>query len=125
MSSNFKQKSLLSLSNRIENHDRPSSVPPRVLSPMLSDHNLNNNRSSSIPPGSERSRTSSDPQNGISLDLMGHLQRSGPSVVKTRTGSVLTRGFILKTDFYPSGRSLYSSATNRLSYVLLQVGLWI
>lgn len=42
---------------------------------------------------------------GNSLDLMGHLQRSGPSIVKTRTGSVLSRGFILKTDFYPSGAS--------------------
>ncbi|KAJ7081810.1 inositol hexakisphosphate-domain-containing protein [Mycena belliarum] len=43
---------------------------------------------------------------GTSLDLMTHLQRSGPSVVKTRTGSVLSRGFILKTDHYPSGRAL-------------------
>ncbi|KAI0027879.1 inositol hexakisphosphate-domain-containing protein [Vararia minispora EC-137] len=37
---------------------------------------------------------------------MPQLQRSGPSIVKTRTGSVLSRGFILKTDFYPSGRAL-------------------
>ncbi|KAJ7471451.1 inositol hexakisphosphate-domain-containing protein [Mycena galericulata] len=37
---------------------------------------------------------------------MAHLQRSGPAVVKTRTGSVLSRGFILKTDHYPSGRAL-------------------
>ncbi|KAI0685965.1 inositol hexakisphosphate-domain-containing protein [Cytidiella melzeri] len=37
---------------------------------------------------------------------MHQLQRSGPSVVKTRTGSVLSRGFILKTDHYPSGRAL-------------------
>ncbi|OJT02262.1 Paladin [Trametes pubescens] len=36
------------------------------------------------------------------LDLMPQLQRSGPSLVKTRTGSVLQRGFILKTDHYPS-----------------------
>ncbi|KDQ57083.1 hypothetical protein JAAARDRAFT_194263 [Jaapia argillacea MUCL 33604] len=40
------------------------------------------------------------------LDLIPLLQRSGPSVVKTRTGSVLSRGFILKTDHYPSGRAL-------------------
>ncbi|TFK90507.1 hypothetical protein K466DRAFT_660775 [Polyporus arcularius HHB13444] len=40
------------------------------------------------------------------LDLMPQLQRSGPSIVKTRTGSVLQRGFILKTDHYPSGRAL-------------------
>ncbi|EPQ54220.1 hypothetical protein GLOTRDRAFT_116807 [Gloeophyllum trabeum ATCC 11539] len=37
---------------------------------------------------------------------MSHLQRSGPSIVKTRSGSVLSRGFILKTDYYPSGRAL-------------------
>ncbi|OCH86618.1 hypothetical protein OBBRIDRAFT_890367 [Obba rivulosa] len=40
------------------------------------------------------------------LDLMPQLQRSEPSVVKTRNGSVLSRGFILKTDHYPSGRAL-------------------
>ncbi|TBU33470.1 inositol hexakisphosphate-domain-containing protein [Dichomitus squalens] len=37
---------------------------------------------------------------------MPQLQRSGPSIVKTRSGSVLSRGFILKTDHYPSGRAL-------------------
>ncbi|KAG2071110.1 hypothetical protein BDR04DRAFT_1016893 [Suillus decipiens] len=37
---------------------------------------------------------------------MDNLKRAEPSVVKTRTGSVLSRGFILKTDYYPSGRAL-------------------
>ncbi len=37
------------------------------------------------------------------LDLMPQLLRSGPSIVKTRSGSVLSRGVILKTDHYPSG----------------------
>jgi hypothetical protein len=37
------------------------------------------------------------------LNLMPNLLRSGPSVVKTRQGSVLSRGFILKTDYWPSG----------------------
>ncbi|KAI9453330.1 inositol hexakisphosphate-domain-containing protein [Russula earlei] len=37
---------------------------------------------------------------------MPHLLRSAPSIVKTRSGSVLSRGFILKTDHYPSGRAL-------------------
>ncbi|KAJ7249237.1 inositol hexakisphosphate-domain-containing protein [Mycena haematopus] len=90
--------------------DRPLSVPP--LLPAAKSEPLNN-RSSSIPPGASRhNRISSDvhsPQQGptvTSLDLMAHLQRSGPSVVKTRTGSVLSRGFILKTDHYPSGRAL-------------------
>lgn len=40
------------------------------------------------------------------LDLMGSLKRAEPSVVKTRTGSVLSRGFILKTDYHPSGQYL-------------------
>ncbi|KZT41862.1 hypothetical protein SISSUDRAFT_1069720 [Sistotremastrum suecicum HHB10207 ss-3] len=37
---------------------------------------------------------------------MALLVRAAPSVVKTRSGSVLSRGFILKTDHYPSGRAL-------------------
>lgn len=37
------------------------------------------------------------------VDLMVNLKRAEPSVVKTRSGSVLSRGFILKTDYYPSG----------------------
>ncbi|KAL1753037.1 inositol hexakisphosphate-domain-containing protein [Schizophyllum commune] len=41
-----------------------------------------------------------------SLDSMAHLQRAVASTVKTRSGSVLSRGFILKTDYYPSGRAL-------------------
>lgn len=40
------------------------------------------------------------------LDLMAFLLRSEPAVVKTRSGSVLSRGSILKTDHYPSGRAL-------------------
>lgn len=40
------------------------------------------------------------------MDLMAHLQRSESSIVKTRSGSVLSRGFILKTDHYPSGEFL-------------------
>jgi hypothetical protein len=37
------------------------------------------------------------------LDLTAQLLRSGHAVVKSRTGSVLSRGFIMKTDHYPSG----------------------
>lgn len=40
------------------------------------------------------------------LDIMAQLLRAGPSVVKTRSGSVLSRGFIMKTDHYPSGTRL-------------------
>jgi hypothetical protein len=37
------------------------------------------------------------------LDLMGNLKRPEPFVVKTRAGSVLSRGFALKTDYYRPG----------------------
>jgi hypothetical protein len=45
-----------------------------------------------------------DASSGPISDLMPHLHRSAPSIVKTRSGSVLSRGFILKTDHYPSGK---------------------
>ncbi len=56
------------------------------------------------------------------LDLMPQLQRSGPSIVKTRTGSVLQRGFILKTDHYPSGmlESQHSERENRADHRAVQ-----
>ncbi|KAL1739376.1 inositol hexakisphosphate-domain-containing protein [Schizophyllum fasciatum] len=47
-----------------------------------------------------------DASSAPSLDSMAHLQRAVASAVKTRSGSVLSRGFILKTDYYPSGRAL-------------------
>jgi hypothetical protein len=40
------------------------------------------------------------------LDATETLLRATPAVVKARTGSVLARGFILKTDYYPDGTSL-------------------
>ncbi|KAJ7873158.1 inositol hexakisphosphate-domain-containing protein [Mycena leptocephala] len=83
--------------------DRPVSVPPSL--PASKSDPLNN-RPSSIPPGALGHHRISSDAGGTSLDLMAHLQQSGPSVVKTRSGSVLSRGFILKTDHYPSGRAL-------------------
>ncbi|KAI0317069.1 inositol hexakisphosphate-domain-containing protein [Amylostereum chailletii] len=88
---------------------RPSSVPPsstpRVasspLSPVAARALANRNPSEPALSGAEREISPASP-----LDLMPQLQRSGPSIVKTRTGSVLSRGFILKTDYYPSGRAL-------------------
>lgn len=101
--------------------DRPVSVPPSL--PASKSDPLNN-RPSSIPPGAlGHHRISSDvltaqkAQTGTSLDLMSHLQRSGPSVVKTRTGSVLSRGFILKTDHYPSGMSMGRNFLRRTQFV--------
>ncbi|KAF9485182.1 hypothetical protein BDN70DRAFT_910314 [Pholiota conissans] len=80
---------------------RPASVPPSAGIHTLHNRGslLSSNRPASIPPPGHQSK------NG-SLDLIDLLERSEPSVVKTRTGSVLSRGFILKTDHYPSGRAL-------------------
>ncbi|KAJ3508107.1 hypothetical protein NLJ89_g5936 [Agrocybe chaxingu] len=78
--------------------NRPSSIPP-TLQNKYSYPNLRDPRSSGGGAGI-------DDGGAASLDLTDLLQRSGPSVVKTRTGSVLSRGFILKTDHYPSGRAL-------------------
>ncbi|KAF9453485.1 hypothetical protein P691DRAFT_780955 [Macrolepiota fuliginosa MF-IS2] len=93
--------------------DRSSSAPPTALHNPELAHSLS---SSSSPerPSAMKSRTvpryPSDPQPATptttSLDLVNILQRSEPAIVKTRSGSVLTRGFILKTDHYPSGRAL-------------------
>jgi hypothetical protein len=48
------------------------------------------------------------------LDATETLLRATPAVVKARTGSVLARGFVLKTDYYPNGTSI----TNKPSPVL-------
>ena len=47
-----------------------------------------------------------DSQGLQAQDATPTLIRSVPSIVKTRTGSVLSRGMILKSDHYPSGRAL-------------------
>ncbi|TFK46087.1 hypothetical protein OE88DRAFT_1668241 [Heliocybe sulcata] len=98
--------------------DRPSSVPPgphnaaynSVSSVLQHVRSLASTpvptRVASDPSSPTPRREASTPSSGTGLDLMPNLQRSGPSIVKTRTGSVLSRGFILKTDHYPSGRAL-------------------
>jgi len=121
-----------SLLSKQEKHtDRPVSVPPTPdgstrLSPMFA-RLQNEARSSSIPPrltqrhahsdssrsgsGRPSSRASSwdrgDSGSSLDTDMMTVLHRSEPSVVKTRSGSVLSRGMILKTDHYPSGMPLF------------------
>ncbi|KAF8969228.1 inositol hexakisphosphate-domain-containing protein [Flammula alnicola] len=89
---------------------RSASVPPNAIRGSL----LSSSRPASIPPPRQNKITPSasdsnllkDPTGATSLDLIDLLERSEPSVVKTRSGSVLSRGFILKTDHYPSGRAL-------------------
>jgi hypothetical protein len=91
-----------SVSPKFASNLHPFSLTPRPArtsdSPMPTIQ-----RPQSLPP---RSNTEADGSPASRSDLMPHLQRSAPSIVKTRTGSVLSRGFILKTDFYPSGRAL-------------------
>ncbi|KAJ3797672.1 inositol hexakisphosphate-domain-containing protein [Lentinula aff. detonsa] len=98
------------LASSLRDPDRPHSVPPlstSVINPEQDSRRptsvANFRRNINAAPLASTSRSSTP---GNSLDLMSFLQRSGPSIVKTRTGSVLSRGFILKTDFYPSGRAL-------------------
>jgi hypothetical protein len=79
---------------------RPISIPP----PLEGGHRRTNSDS--------LRETGKEP---TALDLSSFLQRSEASVVKTRTGSVLSRGFILKTDHYPSGERL-SLAVSGLLY---------
>ena len=118
------------LSKQEEHTARPVSVPPTAdgstrLSPMFA-RLQNEARSSSIPPrltqrhahsdtsrsgsGRPSSRPSSWDRTSdsapLDTDMMTVLHRSEPSVVKTRSGSVLSRGMILKTDHYPSGMPL-------------------
>ncbi|KAF9561985.1 hypothetical protein CPC08DRAFT_707027 [Agrocybe pediades] len=108
-----------SLLSKALQDERPASSPPNTahLRTALSNYHQTHARSSSIPrtlnghatPPRNRSDTpplSKDDHAAKSLDLIGLLERSEPSVVKTRNGSVLSRGFILKTDHYPSGRAL-------------------
>ncbi|CCL99307.1 uncharacterized protein FIBRA_01323 [Fibroporia radiculosa] len=87
---------------------RSSSAPPDPDRPLSSvPARLSANSPLHRPPSESQQRTDSTGlYGGAPLDIMPQLQRSGPSVVKTRTGSVLSRGFILKTDHYPSGRAL-------------------
>jgi hypothetical protein len=99
----------------------PEDISPKLpQAPLLAKASSAPGTSRSLSPGpralpfqSRQTHNRSDPLLGAakltagnesSMDLMAHLQRSGSSIVKTRTGSVLSRGFILKTDHYPSGK---------------------
>ena len=114
---NQRETHTLSMSTRLTPNGRPiladegrAATVPLVNGPTT--RSLSDSRPSSIPPASrcparlpsEGSLDASrDDAGATSLDLTDLLRRSEPSVVKTRNGSVLSRGFILKTDHYPSG----------------------
>lgn len=110
---------------------RASSAPPSGprkaslhLPPSSTGHpSLEPHRYQTDPPPSP----SANGPSATSLDLMNSLQRSEGAVVKTRSGSVLSRGFILKTDHYPSGAHLtldvHLSSTHNLSGRALDLDL--
>jgi hypothetical protein len=87
----------------------PPKLAPQSQSSFLTPHPVRTaaspfpiiQRPQSSPPHAISERDGSP---GPISDLMPHLHRSAPSIVKTRSGSVLSRGFILKTDHYPSGK---------------------
>lgn len=85
----------------------PLSLTPRPV-PTSASPIPEIQRSQSSPP---LSKTERDGSLSFLSDLMPHLHRSAPSIVKTRSGSVLSRGFILKTDHYPSGESMSSPSS--------------
>ncbi|KAG6332100.1 hypothetical protein ID866_6987 [Astraeus odoratus] len=83
---------------------RPASAPFAHKSLVSGEHLSPRDNS---PRSASESRLSLPTKEAIEpLDLMVNLKRSEASIVKTRTGSVLSRGFILKTDYHPSGRAL-------------------
>jgi len=86
---------------RLASLSRPVSITPHPVHPSAPPVLIQ--RPQSSPPISTTAERDSF---FVSLpDLMPHLSKSAPSIVKTRSGSVLSRGFILKTDHYPSGGS--------------------
>ena len=96
------------LSNALSEKGRASSAPPDTMRGSFSS---TIQPGSIPPPGPRKFWPSSSDTNfpreprATSLDLIDYLERSEQSLVKTRSGSVLSRGCILKTDHYPSGMS--------------------
>ncbi|OJA21653.1 hypothetical protein AZE42_09324 [Rhizopogon vesiculosus] len=84
--------------------ERPASVPLDRPALRLVSGGTDTRRPPRV--SSDSTMATTGKQAVAPLDLMGNLKRAEPSIVKTRTGSVLSRGFILKTDYYPSGRAL-------------------
>ena len=106
------------MSGQTHSVDTVKGIPTRSLSVPAIQPSVHQSKPSPLRNMSERAASiPASPQKSASprddtlskdipmLDLVSHLQRSESSVVKTRSGSVLTRGFILKTDHYPSGKS--------------------
>ncbi|KAK7031228.1 hypothetical protein VNI00_013644 [Paramarasmius palmivorus] len=97
---------------------RPISVPPSSGESMNRDSGLgirlpsvSSRPASAAPQQSKHHRNFSSPSyrainTGASLDLMGHLQRSGPAIVKTRRVSFVMWSVYLNGDESLAGRAL-------------------
>jgi len=85
------------LPKALSEEGRASSVPPNTIRSSLSSP-----WTSKISPGASDTNFHKEPK-ATPLDLIDLLEHSEQSLVKTRSGSVLSRNFILKTDHYPSG----------------------
>jgi hypothetical protein len=106
---------------------RPISAPPTVVNEPaeLGPHVTR----ATIAPGPTRGSGTVTPSIGPTLstresilaahlDITPSLQKAVHSVVKARNGSVLSRGFILKTDHYPSGECSKTSGEGRYRAVI-------
>ena len=83
-------------------------TPVRALS-VLPD------RVNTLPPSISMSTQVTPLQHPPILDATETLLRAMPAVVKARTGSVLARGFVLKTDYYPNGTFLFNQYSHMLT----------
>ncbi len=95
-------------SNTVAYHHIPGFVTPPALPPVAAHRAV---ARSPMSDGQLRAESPSPPLKGrhttsgsLALDNMGKLQRTD-FIIKARSGSVLSRGSILKTDHYPTGVS--------------------
>jgi hypothetical protein len=91
----------------LDDTTRPLSVPPDIKDDLRNAQRHYNHLPEELPVGLRNSNNETTSDVGSRpTDLSSSLIRSVPGVVKTRSGSVLARGMILKSDHYPSGRAL-------------------
>ena len=91
---------------------RPSSSSPRPSAALLPDASrFSTGQSSRLTGTSSKSNLYGLSRSGsrgynLALGIQDKLRRETDGVVKRRSGGVLGRGYILKTDHYPTGRAM-------------------
>lgn len=93
--------------------EKPASSIPSHMGRVVSSSNGVTHSAGTLTPstaGKSGTKTSSNAQQGKgkgkALSIKERLKAEEQGVVKRRDGGVLARGFILKTDHYPTGKSL-------------------